>query len=618
MCGIIGATGGGEVLGVLLEGLARLEYRGYDSAGVALQSEGVLWRARAATGTRSLEDLRKVVEAGPNSVSAGIGHTRWATHGHPTETNAHPILDCTGSVAVVHNGIIENWRDLTDRLRAEGHTFVSETDTEVLAHLVEKELSGGASLADAVRATLREVRGAFALAVMCAGEPGTIVAGRRVSPLIIGLGDGEAGEGLLASDIPALLGRTRRFWVLDDDQVVELRPGSMRVTTLLGKEVEPKELHVDWDLEAAEKGGYPDFMGKEIHEQPRAIADTLLGRLRRDGTVELDEFRITDDELSRVDKVFVVACGSSYHAGMVAKYAIERLARLPTEIDIASEFRYRDPVLDDRTLVVGVSQSGETIDTLQAMREARQWDAKIMVISNVVDSSMAREADGVLYTRAGPEVGVAATKTHLTQVVALELLALYLAQLRGLTSPADARVLFADLARLPELVEASLTPEREAEVAAIAGKFIDTRDFFFLGRHVGFPVALEGALKLKEISYVRAEGYPAGELKHGPIALIVPGTVVVGVATRTHLWEKMMGNVAEVRARGATVVLVANEGDEDTAAQADHVLWVPKTHPLFAPVLDVVPLQLLAYHIARLHGHNVDRPRNLAKTVTVE
>ncbi|HEY5023471.1 MAG TPA: glutamine--fructose-6-phosphate transaminase (isomerizing) [Acidimicrobiales bacterium] len=618
MCGIIGATGGDEVLDVLLRGLERLEYRGYDSAGVALQSAGVLWRARAATGTRSLEDLRKVVEDGPGSVAAGIGHTRWATHGHPTETNAHPILDCSGNVAVVHNGIIENWRELAEQLRGEGHAFVTDTDTEVLAHLVERELSGGSSLPDAVRATLREVRGAFALAVMCAGEPGTIVAGRRVSPLIIGMGEGDSGEGLLASDIPALLGRTRRFWVLDDDQVVILRPGSMLVTTLQGKEVEPKELHVEWDLEAAEKGGYPDFMGKEIHEQPRAIADTLLGRLLPDGTVELDECRITDDELRQVNKVFVVACGSSYHAGMVAKYAIESLARLPTEIDIASEFRYRDPVLDERTLVVGVSQSGETIDTLQAMREARQWDAKILVISNVVDSSMAREADGVLYTRAGPEVGVAATKTHLTQIVALELLALYLAQLRGFEKPADARVLFHDLARLPELVQRSLTPEREAEVAAIAGKFTDTRDFFFLGRHVGFPVALEGALKLKEISYMRAEGYPAGELKHGPIALIVPGTVVVGVATRTHLWAKMMGNVAEVRARGATVVLVANEEDNDTAAQADEVLWVPRTHPLFAPVLDVVPLQLFAYHIARLHGHNVDRPRNLAKTVTVE
>ncbi|MGA2519272.1 MAG: glutamine--fructose-6-phosphate transaminase (isomerizing) [Acidimicrobiales bacterium] len=625
MCGIIGATGGGEVLDVLLDGLARLEYRGYDSAGVALQSDGALWRARAATGTRSLEDLRKVVEDGPPEVTAGIGHTRWATHGHPTEANAHPILDCTGTVAVVHNGIIENWRDLAARLRAEGHTLVSDTDTEVIAHLVEDELSGGASIAEAVRGALRQMRGAFALAVVCAGEPGTIVAGRRVSPLIIGMGEGEHAQALLASDIPALLGRTKRFWVLDDDQIVELRPGSMRVTTLAGKEVEPNELHVTWDLEAAEKGGFPDFMGKEIDEQPRAVADTLSGRLLADGTLDLDELRITDDELRHVDKVFVVACGSSYHAGMVAKYAIEHWTRLPTEIDIASEFRYRDPVLDSRTLVVGVSQSGETIDTLQAMREARQGEAKVMVISNVVDSSMPREADGVLYTRAGPEVGVAATKTHLTQVVALELLALYLAQLRGTLAPADVRTLFADLEKTPDLLEQILAPERAAAaggpmspVATVAARFAETRDFFFLGRHVGFPVALEGALKLKEISYVRAEGYPAGELKHGPIALIEPGTVVVGVATRTELWEKMMGNVAEVRARGATVVLVANEGDDDTAAQADEVLWVPSTHKLFAPVLDVVPLQLLAYHIARLRGHDVDRPRNLAKTVTVE
>jgi glucosamine--fructose-6-phosphate aminotransferase (isomerizing) len=613
MCGIVGIVGKGEVASRLLDALKRLEYRGYDSAGIATLRDGVIERRRAKG---KLGNLAELLAKSPIAGTTGIGHTRWATHGAPSENNAHPIA--TAKVAVVHNGIIENWRELADQLRGEGHTFVSDTDTEVLAHLVERELSGGDSLADAVRATLRQVRGAFALAVMCAGEPGTIVAGRRVSPLIIGMGDGEAAEGLLASDIPALLGRTRKFWVLDDDQIVVLRPGSIRVTTLQGKEVEPKELHVEWDLEAAEKGGYPDFMGKEIHEQPRAIADTLLGRLLPDATIELDELRISDDELRDIDKVFVVACGSSYHAGMVAKYAIERLARLPTEIDIASEFRYRDPVLDERTLVIGVSQSGETIDTLQAMREARQWDAKIMVISNVVDSSMAREADGVLYTRAGPEVGVAATKTHLTQVVALELFALYLAQLRGFEKPADTRVLFEDLANLPDLVERTLSPEREAEVAAVAAKFIDTRDFFFLGRHVGFPVALEGALKLKEISYVRAEGYPAGELKHGPIALIVPGTVVVGVATRTHLWDKMMGNVAEVKARGATVVLVANEGDEDTAAQADEVLWVPNTHHLFAPVLDVVPLQLFAYHLARLHGHNVDRPRNLAKTVTVE
>jgi glutamine---fructose-6-phosphate transaminase (isomerizing) len=623
MCGIIGATGGANVLDLLLQGLERLEYRGYDSAGVALQAtgaEGTLWRARAATGTRSLEDLAKVVDEAPAGVVAGIGHTRWATHGHPTEANAHPHVDCSGRVAVVHNGIIDNWAELRARLEADGHVLASDTDTELVAHLVEEELGGGASLADAVRATVRELRGAFALAVVCAGEPGTIVAARRVSPLVVGVGDD--GAGLLASDIPALLGKTRRFWVIDDDQVVELRAGGgaldavVRVTTLAGKVVEPTERIVDWDLEAAEKGGYPDFMSKEIHEQPQAVADTLLGRVLASGTLALDELRITADELRNVDKAFIVACGSSYHAGMVAKYAIEHWTRLPTEIDIASEFRYRDPVLDERTLVIGVSQSGETIDTIQALREARQWGAKVLVISNVVDSSMAREADGVLYTHAGPEVGVAATKTHLAQIVALEILALYLAELRAKMSPSEGAGLLAEMAKLPELIEAALS--HADDVAAVAAKYTKTRDFFFLGRHVGYPVAMEGALKLKEISYLRAEGYPAGELKHGPIALIEPGTVVVGVATRTQLWDKMMANIAEVKSRGATVVLVANEGDEDSAGQADDVLWVPRTHPLLAPVVDVVPLQLFAYNLARLHGHDVDRPRNLAKTVTVE
>jgi glucosamine--fructose-6-phosphate aminotransferase (isomerizing) len=434
------------------------------------------------------------------------------------------------------------------------------------------------------------------------------------------VGVGEDGAGLLASDIPALLGKTRRFWVIDDDQVVELRPGgsdaAVRVTTLAGKVVEPTERIVDWDLEAAEKGGYPDFMSKEIHEQPQAVADTLLGRVLPSGTIALDELSIDPDELRGVDKVFIVACGSSYHAGMVAKYAIEHWTRLPAEIDIASEFRYRDPVLDERTLVIGVSQSGETIDTIQALGEARQWGAKVLVISNVVDSSMARQADGVLYTHAGPEVGVAATKTHLTQIVALEILALYLAELRAMMSPADGAELLGAMAKLPALIESALG--HADDVAAVAAKYTATRDFFFLGRHVGFPVAMEGALKLKEISYLRAEGYPAGELKHGPIALIEPGTVVVGVATRTRLWDKMMANIAEVKSRGATVVLVANEGDEESASQADDILWVPSTHPLLAPVVDVVPLQLFAYNLARLHGHDVDRPRNLAKTVTVE
>jgi glucosamine--fructose-6-phosphate aminotransferase (isomerizing) len=620
MCGIIGVTGGGAVMDVLLQGLERLEYRGYDSAGVVVQSGPELWRARAARGTRSLAELRRMVDGAGWSATSGIGHTRWATHGHPTESNAHPHLDCSGRVAVVHNGIIENYRELAAKLVADGHTFSSDTDTEVFAHLLEDELSAGASLTEAVRATLREIQGAFAVAVVWAGEPGTLVAARRVSPLIVGVSDGEGAgsepQAFVASDIPAVLARTRKLWALDDDQVVELRPGSMRVTTLAGKAIDLPPLTVDYDLEAAEKGGFHDFMSKEMAEQPRAVGDTLLGRLQADGTFALDELRIGPDELRAVERVLVVACGSSYHAGLVAKHAIEHWARLGCEVDIASEFRYRDPVLDERTLVIGISQSGETIDTLQALREARQWGSKVLVVANVVDSSMAREADGVLYTHAGPEIGVAATKTHLAQLAAMEVLALYLAQLRGRLSPADSRLLFADLRGLPALVQQVL--DRDRDVARVAQRFGDVRDFFFLGRHVGLPVALEGALKLKEIAYVRAEGYPAGELKHGPIALIEEGTVVVAVATRTPVWQRMLDNVSEVRSRGATVVVVANDGHEEVAEQADEVLWVPETHPLFAPVVDVVPLQQFAYHVARGLGLDVDRPRNLAKTVTVE
>ena len=451
------------------------------------------------------------------------------------------------------------------------------------------------------------------MAVVHADEPELIVAARRVSPLVMGLTDTEA---FLASDIPALLGHTREFLLLDDDQIAELRPGSIRVTTLDGTEVVPPVRTVDYDLEAARKDGYDDYMSKEMHEQPMAVANTLLDRLLPDGTLALDEVRISDDELRAVDKVFIVACGSSYHAALMAKYAIEHWARLPVEIDIASEFRYRDPVLDSHTLVIGVSQSGETVDTLQALREARRWNAKVLVISNVVDSSMTREADAVLYTRAGPEIGVAATKTHLAQITALEILALYLAQTRGTLYPTEARDFLDAMRQLPGQVETALS--RQADVEAVTADLRDSPSFLFLGRHVGYPVALEGALKLKELSYLRAEGFPAGELKHGPIALVEPGTVVIGVATRTRLWEKMMANVAEVRSRGATVVLVANDGDEETARQADAVLWVPATHQLFAPIVDVVPLQLFAYSMARLHGLDVDRPRNLAKVVTVE
>jgi glucosamine--fructose-6-phosphate aminotransferase (isomerizing) len=440
-----------------------------------------------------------------------------------------------------------------------------------------------------------------------------IVAARRDTPLLVGLTEHSA---LLASDIPALIGRTRQFFALGDDQVAELRPDGVTVTTLDGAEVEPIALTIDWDLEAAQKGGYDDYMSKEIHEQPEAVANTLLDRRRADGSLVLDELRITDDDLRAVEKVFIVACGTSFHAAMVAKYAFERWTRLPTEVDIASEFRYRDPVLDERTLVIGVSQSGETLDTRLAMRAAHEGGAKVLVVSNVVDSSMARDADGVLYTRAGPEICVAATKTYVAQVVALELLALVLAQLRSTLAREEIAELVDRMHELPGHIEEALA--RAKDVDAVAEHVFSARNFFFLGRHVGYPIALEGALKLKELSYLRAEGYPAGELKHGPIALIEPGTVVVGVATKNKLSEKMLSNIAEVRSRGATIVLVVNDGDEITAAQADHVLWVPEVDPLFSPVVDVVPLQFLAYRLARLHDLDVDRPRNLAKTVTVE
>ncbi len=626
MCGIIGITSaragtGGEpvdVLEVLLEGLGRLEYRGYDSAGIALVGptpSDALWRARAANGTRSLDDLTKRAEAAPGGSSAGIGHTRWATHGSPTEGNAHPHLDCSAGLALVHNGIIENHVQLADELVASGHRLESETDTEVLAHLIEAALAGHPELglAGAVRTALVRVRGAFSLAVVRAAEPELIVAARRVSPLLMGV-NGDAA--FLASDIPAILGLTRDFFVLEDDQVAELRPGWLRVTDTTGAEVQPQTITVSWDLDAARKDGYDDYMSKEMHEQPKAVADTLLDRLLPDGTLSLDEVHITNEELRRVNKIFIVACGSSYHAGLMAKYAIEHWARLPVEIDIASEFIYRDPVLDSTTLVIGVSQSGETADTRLAMEEARRQGAKVLVICNVVDSSMARGSDAVLYTRAGPEVGVAATKTHLAQITALDILALYLAQARGTLSPADARTLFEAMGVLPDKVAQAL--ERDADVEAVASRYRDSPSFMFLGRQVGYPVALEGALKLKELSYLRAEGFPAGELKHGPIALVEPGTVVIAVATRTPIWEKMMSNVTEVKSRGATVVLVANDGDEETARQADAVLWVPQTEYLFAPIIDVVPMQMFAYHLARLHGLDVDRPRNLAKVVTVE
>jgi len=613
MCGIIGATGLDGVVDLLVEGLERLEYRGYDSAGLVLTSPDELWRVRAADGTRSVAALRGLAASAPAGATTGVGHTRWATHGHPSIENAHPLFDCTGRVAVVHNGIIENHTEIARRLEGSGHTLASATDTEVLAHLVEEHMARGLGLAEAVRAAVLEVRGSFSIAVVSADEPELLVAARRNTPLVLGLTDGAA---LLASDIPALLGKTERLFVLADDQLAELRPGSIRVTTLDGDEVDPPALSIDWDLAAAQKGGFEDFMSKEIREQPRAVADTLLDRRRPDGSLTLDEGRLTDDDLRDIKKVYIVACGSSYHAALLAKYAIEHWARVPAEVDIASEFRYRDPILDPSTLAVGVSQSGESLDTLLALKEARQRGARVLAVTNVVDSTMARESDAVLYTRAGPEICVAATKTLLAQIVALDLLALTLAQANGTRSVDEIGHVLDSLHRLPAMIEEVLT--REKEVDEVARVLATARDFFYLGRNVGFPVALEGALKLKELSYLHAEGYPAGELKHGPIALIEQGTVVVGVATRNPLWEKFQSNIAEVKSRGATIVLVANDGDERAGALADHVLWVPEAEQLLAPVVDIVPLQLLAYRLARLHGLDVDRPRNLAKTVTVE
>jgi glucosamine--fructose-6-phosphate aminotransferase (isomerizing) len=614
MCGIVGVTGDAQALPFLLDGLSRLEYRGYDSSGVALVDgrEAVWVRRRAG----KLAELTGAVGDAPRA-STGIGHTRWATHGGPTEQNAHPHTDCSGALALTHNGIIENHVELGDELVSAGHELRSETDSEVLAHLIEGGMAGGVGLADSVRAALARVEGSFAIAVVHTSEPELIVAARRSSPLVAGR---TAGSGFVASDIPALLAATREVYVLDEDQVVEVRPGALRVTTLDGTEVVPVRRRVEGNVETAEKGGYPDFMLKEIHEQPRAVRETLRERIRGD-RLSLGELELSDEELRSVDKVFIVGCGTSYHAGMVARHAIEHWARLPTEIEVASEFRYRDPVLDAQSLVVGVSQSGESLDTMEACRFARSATnkARVLAVCNVVDSSMAREADAVLYTRAGPERGVAATKTHVAQVVAMELLALRLAQVRGLLYPEEVARQVEALHALPDLIEGVLAGSEN--ICAVATRYTDTRDFFFLGRGVGYPVALEGALKLKEISYARAEAYPAGEMKHGPIALIEPGTVVVAVASRGRLHAKIMNNLDEVRARGATVVVVANEGDDAAAAHADSVLWVPSVPrgaELFSPVVDVVALQLFAYAVAKARGCDVDQPRNLAKTVTVE
>ncbi|HEX2090293.1 MAG TPA: glutamine--fructose-6-phosphate transaminase (isomerizing) [Actinomycetota bacterium] len=608
MCGIVGYVGPDQALPIIMEGLRRLEYRGYDSAGVAVL-DGDL---RVVKKAGKLSELEGALDGpGQPEGRTGMGHTRWATHGAPTDRNAHPHVDCSGKIAVIHNGIIENFQPLTERLMKEGHQFVSETDTECVAHLIEEAYEG--DLGEAVRKTVRQLEGAYALVVTSADNPDVIVAAKMSSPLIVGLGK---GENMVASDIPAVLQRTRTFAPVAEGEVVEVSADSVVLTDFDGNELPIKSIEVQWDLAAAEKGGFEDFMLKEIYEQPPAIMDTLRGRFDTHGRLALDDLRIDEDRIRDVDKVFVVACGTSFHAGLVAKYGIEHWARIPVEIDIASEFRYRDPVLDSNTLTLGVSQSGETIDTLEAVRHAGHQQSHVIAITNTVGSSIAREADGVLYMHAGPERGVAATKTFATQMVALHLLALYLAQVRGTMFPVEISNHLQEMEALPQLVERTLGLDER--VKELANRFYKASDILFIGRHTGFPAALEGALKLKEISYLHAEGYAAGELKHGPIALIEPGVPVVAVATECHIYPKMLSNIQEVKARGADVIAVATEGDKEIQNLADHVVYVPRTHELLSPVVVTVPLQLFAYHIAKLRGADVDQPRNLAKSVTVE
>jgi glucosamine--fructose-6-phosphate aminotransferase (isomerizing) len=611
MCGIVGYAGQQQALPILLAGLRRLEYRGYDSAGVAVLDGGQVQVVRKAGKLNALEEtLGSDTALGGTT---GIGHTRWATHGQPTDRNAHPHLDCGGKVAVIHNGIIENFYTLRAQLEAEGHDFASQTDTECVAHLVEAALAGGLAFPDAVRVALRRLEGSFALAVLHQGDPGVVVGAKRDLPLVAGRA---SGESFVASDFAAFLDHTKDGVILEDDQVAVVTAEGLEVTDLDGDRVEPYRHQVDWDLSAAEKGGYEHFMLKEMHEQPLAIKQTLEGRTAPAGHLVLDELRMSEDELREVDKVFVVACGTAYHAGMVAKYAIEHWTRLPVEIEIASEFRYRDPVLDRNTLVIAISQSGETADTLGAVRYARRQRARVLTVCNTVGASIPRESDAVLYTRAGPEICVAATKTFATQLAAMYLVALYLGQVRGTLFADEVATVVRDLQRIPGKIELCL--ERSDQVRKIAEEYADARDWLFIGRHVGYPIALEGALKLKEISYIHAEGYPAAELKHGPIALIEEGTPVVAVHPSSHVYAKTLTNIQEVAARGAAVLAIAEDDDRQVAANATHVLRVPATSQLLAPLVCLIPLQLLAYHVAAARGCPIDKPRNLAKSVTVE
>lgn len=612
MCGIVGYVGQQNAIDVVIEGLRRLEYRGYDSAGVAVVSaDEVQVRRRAG----KLANLEKLLAEQPLPASTfGMGHTRWATHGAPNDRNAHPHLDEAAKVAVVHNGIIENFAALRADLEDEGVTLTSDTDTEVVSHLLAREFEG--DLAAAMRSVCRRLEGAFTLVAVHADQPDVVVGARRNSPLVVGRGD---GENFLGSDVSAFIAHTRQAVELGQDQVVELRADRVEVTTFDGQPADVREYDVDWDASAAEKSGFDYFMLKEIHEQPKAVADTLLGRINDEGSLQLDEMRLSDEDLRDIDKIVIIGCGTAYHSGLIAKYSIEHWTRIPVEVEVASEFRYRDPILGRHTLVIAISQSGETMDTLMAIRHAREQGSRVLAICNVNGSTIPRESDAVVYTYAGPEIAVASTKAFLTQIIAANLVALYLAQVRGMKWSDEIARHVDELAGMPAAVDRVL--DTVEPVRALARELVDAKAVLFLGRHVGFPVALEGALKLKELAYMHAEGFPAGELKHGPIALIeegLPVVVVVPPLSRKVLHDKIVSNIQEIRARGARTIVIAEDGDDTVAPYADTLIPIPAVPTLLQPVVATVPLQVFACELASAKGYDVDQPRNLAKSVTVE
>ena len=620
MCGIVGYVGNKQVVPLIIEGLRKLEYRGYDSAGIAVVNEGHELEIRRAEG--KLRNLEEAIRLSPIDGTYGIGHTRWATHGRPTEENAHPHRDCTGRVVVVHNGIIENYLQLKERLRNTDHRFVTETDTEIIAHLIEEHLRQNKSFEDAVRSAVVELRGIFALSIINADEPDTIIAVRQGPPVVIGLGDREF---FVASDIPPILHHTRDVFFLGDGELAVINKDAVRVIDFDGNTVQPSIQRITWDPIMAEKGGFKHFMLKEIYEQPRAVRDTVQGRVSLDtGRVFLDEMaNITESDFKRFTSIKIAACGTSWHAGLAGKYMIEQLARVPVDVDYASEFRYRDPVMDEKTLLLVISQSGETADTIAALREAKELGARVLAICNVQGSMIVREADGTILTHAGPEIGVASTKAFTSQMIALYLLGLYLGQLRGTLTEDEARFHAQELAELPVKLEHLLNDSDGIE--ELSKEFFRSTDFLYLGRGINFPVALEGALKLKEISYIHAEGYPAGEMKHGPNALIDERLPVLFINTREEgnraselRYEKTHSNIVEVKAREGIVISVLTEGDTMSSRESNHVIEIPASSDLLSPILSIIPLQLLAYHIAVRRGCDVDQPRNLAKSVTVE